>query len=140
MLVYANSRERKGEELLKEIGLVVRPDAIEHVTKLGDLELKLQQVTPNLEVVVLLAANHEELQAFLDNQDLFHGRKIVLILPDSDIKTISNGHKLCPRFLTQIDSDFKNTAEVVEKMMENAAKISWSERGQEIRDCLVRKN
>ncbi len=140
LLVYANSRESRGDDLLKEIGRVVRSDAIEHVTKLRDLKLKLRRVTPNLEVVVLLAANHEELQAFLGNRDLYHGHKIVLILPDSDAKTISTGHKLCPRFLTQIDSDFKNTAAVVEKMMENAAKLSWSGRGQRIKECLVRKN
>ena len=42
--------------------------------------------------------------------------KIVLILPDRDREIILWGHKLYPRFLTNIEDDFESLKLVIEKM------------------------
>jgi len=43
--------------------------------------------------------------------------RIILILPDEDNETITMGHTLFPRFSTYADSDFKDVAAVLKKMI-----------------------
>jgi len=43
--------------------------------------------------------------------------RIILILPDRDRETITNGLKLRPRFFTYADEDFGEVAAVLAKML-----------------------
>ena len=53
-------------------------------------------------------------------KDLFDGIRKIIILPDGEQVTISLAHKLYPRFLSYIDSDFSDVAAVLKKMATSA--------------------
>lgn len=44
-------------------------------------------------------------------------RRLILVLPDDDIETISQGHALRPRFVTYVESDFIDISAVLGKML-----------------------
>jgi len=64
----------------------------------------------------------EGLLKILRIRDLLADVRIVLILPDRRKETIAAGYKLYPRFLTFMDSDPRELAAVLEKMIENCYK------------------
>ena len=66
-----------------------------------------------------MAANKKQLSDLLLIKEELRNLKIILILPDSKSDTISGGHELYPRFVSYIDSDFKEVGAVLEKMIKN---------------------
>ena len=61
----------------------------------------------------------KELEKILTLQDLLSDIRIILILPDRTPNTISKAHKLAPRFLTYLDSDFGEIKAVLHKMLKS---------------------
>lgn len=68
-------------------------------------------------VVVLLARNHANLSEILTIRALLDDNRVILILPDRSEATISQGHKLHPRYLSYAGGDFKDVAAVLRKMI-----------------------
>lgn len=68
-------------------------------------------------IAILLIMTRAELREILLIKDLFDDVRVILILPDKLSETISIAHKLRPRFLSFIDSDFKDVSTVLEKML-----------------------
>jgi hypothetical protein len=85
-------------------------------------------------VVILLAATTAELFHLLSARDFFEGSRIILVLPDGESTTISVGHKLRPRLLAFVDSDFREVTAVVEKMVRTSSPLpdKWSKSGKEM--------
>ena len=117
ILFYANGAAEASHLLLAEIESVVKATDIEIFRTAGDLNSRLRQFRCNLEVAVLMASSRKELQHLVSLQDLFGDIRIILILPDSDRDTISQGHKLYPRFLSYVDGNFADVAAVLAKML-----------------------
>ena len=86
--------------------------------RLEDLSQELKRPWGRHRMAVLVAATHQELETFLALQALLDDVRIILILPDRDRETVSKGHKLYPRFLSYIDSDFNDVTAVLGKMLE----------------------
>lgn len=78
-------------------------------------------------IAVLVADSTEDLGELLVLRHLFRNVRIILVLPDSEPRTISKGHDLHARFLTYIDSDPVEVALVLRKMVERAKAGSLSE-------------
>ncbi len=70
-----------------------------------------------LNIAVLEAQSMEELKDLVALHDLFLDIRVILILPDRERETISNAHKLRPRFLAYTDSDFEPVKVVLNKMI-----------------------
>ena len=70
-----------------------------------------------LNIAVLEANSMDELKDLVSLHDLFLDIRIILILPDRERETISNAHKLRPRFLAYADSDFESVKVVLKKML-----------------------
>ncbi len=86
---------------------------------LEGLTHNLRQPKHDLAFAVLITSNQEELTSLIKLGILLEDLRIVLILPDRDGDTITMGHKLYPRFLTDIE-DTSNTLElVINKMLDN---------------------
>ena len=83
------------------------------------LQQRLCRPSNDLDIVVLIAANREELLQIHSLGDLLLDLRIVLILPDRNPGTISKAHALGPRFLTYLDSDSEELKSVLSKMLEN---------------------
>ncbi|HQO36408.1 MAG TPA: hypothetical protein PLG59_17225 [bacterium] len=87
---------------------------------ISDLILQLNRSREGEEIVLLFAETKESLIALLAVRDVLLRHRIILILPDGDKETILQGHKLMPRFLSYMDSDFKDVAAVLARMLERA--------------------
>ncbi len=86
---------------------------------IDDLTHNLRQPKYDLAFAVLFPGSKSELSDLLKMKDLLQDVRIVLILPDRDGDTTMMGHKLYPRFLTDIE-DKSNTLElVINKMLDN---------------------
>lgn len=53
-----------------------------------------------------------------DAKELLFGAFLILILPDTEKKTISLGHALRPRYLTQPSGDLIDVGAILEKRFE----------------------
>ncbi len=76
---------------------------------------------PNFEetIVILHLTNKKELSSALSIKDLLHDKKLILILPDREASTMSQGHRLFPRYVSYADSDFSDVGSVLNKMIAN---------------------
>jgi hypothetical protein len=84
-----------------------------------DLSRRLRRLGEKYEIAVLVAASTQELEEFVSLEGLLEGLRIILILPDERKASVVKGHKLRPRFLTCLSSDFMDVAVVLEKMLSN---------------------
>ncbi len=96
-------------------------EGLEIYHSVQSLSRSLHQPRYDVAVIILLATHYEELLDFLMLQDLFSDIHIILILPDRKKETITTAFKFYPRFISYVDSDFKEVALVLAKMVANAA-------------------
>ena len=69
-------------------------------------------------VVVLLAASRRVLLNLLSFQDRFDHLPIIVIVPDAGEKTLARAHRLRPRYVTLIGSDFSDVEFVLARLLE----------------------
>ncbi len=111
--IHANERFQNLVELVNSTTEAVVTQTIH------DLNYNLRQPKHDLAFVVLIPSNQGELTSLIKLGLLLEDRRIVLILPDRDEETTIMGHKLYPRFLTDVE-DKSNTLElVINKMLDN---------------------
>lgn len=116
ILVYSSEKEGVGKRLLTAIQSQATSDEIETFSTIGSFSKRLRQPLSRFDVAVLLTVHKNELLELLSIKDLFADVRIVLILPNSDKDTVSKGHTLYPRFVTYVDSDFKDLGIFLKKM------------------------
>lgn len=121
IILYLPWTDEIGKRLFGMIEKLVGVDEIEIFRTMDSLVRRLKQPVFDLKITVLLATNRKELSEILSIKDLLRDIKILLILPDGDSDTISMGHKLYPRFISYIDSDFKDVADALGKMTDHMA-------------------
>jgi hypothetical protein len=72
---------------------------------LAELRRELYRPGKQLKLIILYAADRSDLENILLLHDLLRDIRIVLILPDLDVATVSLAHRLHPRFLAPADAD-----------------------------------
>jgi hypothetical protein len=105
------------EQLQRMIQTLVVKDRLETYESFEELYKRLHQPKNDFQIAVLTATTDQELEDILTLQELLSDIRIVLILPDRTPNTISKAHKLAPRFLTCLDSDFGEVKAVLHKML-----------------------
>ena len=68
-------------------------------------------------IAVLYLKTRRDLLNILPFGNLFEDVKLILILPDGDPLTVSQAHRLRPRFITYIDNPFKDLGMVLKQMV-----------------------
>ena len=119
LIYYSQNNNGIGERLQKAINAAIPEELTEVYGSLESLSQRLCQLTYKLKIAVLLAASREELLGILSIRDLLDDIRIILILPDREKKTVSEGLRLYPRFFTYVDSNFNDVTGVLEKMMKH---------------------
>ncbi|MBU0767592.1 MAG: hypothetical protein KJ687_00650 [Proteobacteria bacterium] len=119
ILLYLPHVNGIGTKLLGIIeGLAVN-EKIEIYRSIDSLAQRLRKPTYDIDISILIAANKKQLSEVLLIKEEIRDIKIILILPDRESDTISGGHELYPRFVSYIDSDFKDVGAVLEKIIKN---------------------
>jgi hypothetical protein len=83
------------------------------------LARKLRHPRDEHTIAVILAGSRKDLIDILAIRDLLDGLRVILILPDREEDTVSQGLTLRPSFLTCVDSDFSMAEAVLKKMLSN---------------------
>ena len=96
---------------------VVPSEDTEIYGSVDKLAQRLRRPSYHIGIAVLLISGREELWDVLSIRHLLDNVKVILILPDRKNETIELGHKLRPRFLSYADSDLKDVAAVLKKML-----------------------
>jgi len=111
---------RKGGQLEKLLCSTIGKNAISRLPTISLLAHQLMQ--PQSEpsgtnLYVLWAGDSADLHAFLRIRDLVADVRCVLILPDQNATTISQGHSLCPRHIAFEGDDHTVTAAIIKKIV-----------------------
>lgn len=118
IIVYANGKkERLRKDLQDVVESKIPPQNLEVFHTIDDFSKRVLRLPIEIDVAVLLAQNKHELLELALLKDFLEDVRIILILPDRENETVSKGHKLRPCFLSYIDSDFKDVASVLEKIL-----------------------
>lgn len=118
ILYYTSTINGAGERLQEAIESVVQAENTEVYRNLESFIQRLRRPTQLLDVSILLANSRTDFLDLLSIRDLLLNLRIILILPDGNKETITRGHTLFPRFLTYANSDFKDVAAVLKKMIQ----------------------
>lgn len=119
IVLYSNESGKLAQRLQKIIKGLSPEDRMEFFQQMDPLIERLRKPRGDMNIAVLLSANRADLLEILTIRDLFDDIRTILILPDRDDETIARGHRLRPRFMTFVDSDFKDVAAVLRKMLGN---------------------
>jgi hypothetical protein len=117
LLLYLNGNNGTAQRLRDAIKGLIPDNRTEIYWDIATLTRRLRQSTGDLTVAILCASTREHLHELLGLGRWLNDLKIILVLPDSDSNTISQGHTLMPRFLSFTDSNFSDVSAVLEKML-----------------------
>ncbi|MFP4474325.1 MAG: hypothetical protein ACLFOY_02130 [Desulfatibacillaceae bacterium] len=94
------------------------PDGrVEECRTLEDMGCRLRRPRQDLQVAVVLAADHGELERVVGFRDLLGDLPLILILPDREPETVALGHMMYPRLLSYADGDLNDVGETLGKML-----------------------
>lgn len=82
-----------------------------------DFSRRLHKPFSNVRVAVLVAANSEEITRILSLRELLADVKMIIILADKDNETLMKVHSLRPRYVTWMDCDLSELANVFKRMV-----------------------
>jgi hypothetical protein len=116
VLCYRITEDDNGKRLKTEIEATVPEEKRELYDSFEALVERLRTSLKNSFIAVLFAPDRKELGRLLEIGALLQDIPVILILPDRDRKTVQSGHSLFPRFLSYVDSDFKDVGAVLCKM------------------------
>ena len=125
LLFFTSSNNEPTKRLQRVIEAIFQEENIEIHRTIESLSQRLCQLPNKPSIAILLVTSQEELLDILHIRKLFRDIRIVLILPDREESTVAKGHRLYPRFFSYIDSDFKEIAAVLNKMLDHKYDEDW---------------
>jgi hypothetical protein len=117
LLLYCSGTNGTGERLQHAMEGVAHTHKIELCQTIAGLSNRLRQRTADLTAVVLCASTEAELAEILALREWLCELRTILILPDRESETVSQGLTLRPRFCSFIDTDFSDVSAVLAKML-----------------------
>ncbi len=96
--------------------------ATEHLNVHKTLEnflTDLQTPDCNHKIILILVNTHEDLLRMLLIKESFNDHKIILILPDTTQRTMTQALKLYPRYISHIQETYEDVMSVLKKMRNN---------------------
>ena len=117
VLFYSYSINGAGKKVKEILYDLIPKKNLEIHQAVESLSRRLKKKTIDVGIAVLLASSKKELSDLLSIRDQLIDHRIILILPDREKGTISQGHSLYPRFLSYADSNFQDFTAVFVKML-----------------------
>jgi hypothetical protein len=117
MIFYSSASGQTEERLQKAIESVIPGRKRELCRTIDDLWGKLLLPKNDLVIALLLAQKRDDLVELVSMNNLFRDTRIILIAPDRERETVALAHRLRPRLLSYIDSDFVDVFTVLTKII-----------------------
>lgn len=118
IIFYAKSSIGPAERLLHAVTATVPGADLDLCRNSDALLIALCRPRSGVPIVVMLASSQEDFKEVFPLRDLLWDTRLILVLPDSDPKTVSKGHLLRPRFMTDSNGDVQEVADVLKRMIE----------------------
>jgi hypothetical protein len=116
LIIYSSAEDELTERLKKSLELSNPAGGLEIHRRIGGLMQGLHQPPEKgSPIVVIMAKENRELLDIESMGHLFHGYRLVLIVPDEEA-ILKTAHRLRPRFITYLDGDFSELPPVLRKM------------------------
>ena len=120
LLFYSSGEDQNDKRLEAAVRKVIPESQIAFFKSLEDFRKRLQRPVEPDSIAVLSASNRQELRRMQALRELLPEIYVILVVPDRKKSTIELAHLLLPRFLSQIESDFTDLSQVVNKMYINS--------------------
>jgi len=120
LLYYSSGEDQNDKRLEAAVRKVIPESQIAFFKSLEDFRKRLQRPVEPDSIAVLSASNRQELRRMQALRELLPEIYVILVVPDRKKGTIELAHLLLPRFLSQIESDFTDLSQVVNKMYINS--------------------
>lgn len=117
VIYYSALRASRRDKLQRVIDVLVPRNNVETFRSIPSLLQRLHKPLPEAVVFVFLVSSKQELTELVEYREWLKDRRLILVLPDDDIETISRGHALRPRFVTYVESDYIDISAVLGKML-----------------------
>jgi hypothetical protein len=117
LLLYTPQAHKAGYRLEEAVAAVLPEETTEVVRTMEGLVRRIKRPHNGLEVAVIMATGRKKLQELQSLEQMLESLRTILILPDADPRTIAQAHRLRPRYITDIRSDFQDVAAVLKKML-----------------------
>ncbi len=117
VIFYASRNDRDKNRLEAAIHDAVPGRAIELFTRLDALRERFRFIIEPDSIVVLLAADREELREMEMLRELLPEIYVILVIPDWRESTVKLAHLFLPRFLSQKEDSFTDLIKVLKKMV-----------------------
>lgn len=120
LFLYTGKNNGGEGRLAASIAAAVPGGKIERFIHLDDLLERLRFNVEPESIVVLQAADNDELKDLQVFQDLLTQCLVILVLPDRKENTIKLAYLLQPRYIAQHDEDFSELNQIVSKMIQSS--------------------
>ena len=122
IIFFCTAKKGSVERLLGDIQTKIHDHRIEVVRTLEALRDRFRRPILDRAIMILIPVNREQLKGLISMGNLFDDNPILLVLLDREPTTISIGHRLYPRFVTYVDSDFSDLVSVLNKLIHHVTK------------------
>ncbi len=105
-------------EILQRLRLSLPFTALETFESLAPFLRRLLRPSRLDTCLLIIPADHTDLDCLLDNVELLRDMPLVLVAPDPFSQTLAKSHRLRPRFLTDRDADPEEVVSVLYRIQE----------------------
>lgn len=117
IILYTADFEEWGQWLIQCIPQWIPEGHQEIYRTMDDFFDRLRHPVDERFIAILLAPNYGELLKIFHLRHLLKDHPIILILPDRKDETLAIGHRLRPRFLTDLNGNPEEIVAVLSKML-----------------------
>lgn len=117
LIFYEKAIDGIAEQLKGMMKPLIGEDRIKVYHTISILSKRLAQPIDGKVIMVLVAADRNDLLDIYAIRELFGIIRIIIILPDREDESVRMGHQLQPRFLTYMNGELSEVYSVLRKML-----------------------
>jgi hypothetical protein len=114
----ATRLQEREKRLLRSLGKSFPKVRLEAFHACADLASRLLRPKDSVSAAVIVACRREDITSFLSIRDMISDTGIIFILPEHSPDMIALAHRLRPKFISYLDSDFSELISVLKKMIQ----------------------
>lgn len=117
LIFYEKSIDGIAEQLKQMMKPLIGEDEIKVYNTIPILSKRLSRPIDGRVIMVLVAADRNDLLDIYAIRELFGIIRIIIILPDREDESVRMGYQLQPRFLTYMNGELSEVYSVLRKML-----------------------
>ena len=117
LIFYEKVSDGIAEQLKGMMKTSIAEDKMEVYHTITILSKRLSKPIDGRVIMVLIAANRNDLLDIFSIRELFGMIRIIIILPNREDESVRMAHQLQPRFLTYMDGELSEVYSVLRKML-----------------------